>query len=79
MMNRLLQIFEEANGRLSSTRIAFVLWSLIILGVWTVLSLRNGQMQAFDMSIVSMLGIMLTGKVVQKFGEKTEAAVTETK
>ncbi len=66
----LLEFFQEDNGGLSATRLAFLLWVAGVLTVWIISSLTNGKLQPIDSSVTTILGILMAGKVVQKFGEK---------
>jgi hypothetical protein len=66
----LLEFFQEDNGGLSATRLAFLLWATGVLVVWIISSLTNGKLQPIDSSVTTILGILMVGKVVQKFGEK---------
>jgi hypothetical protein len=74
-MNRILEFFQEDNGGLSATRLAFLYWALGVLIVWIVESLASKPMviAKIDSNVTTILGILMTGKVVQKFGEKPEA------
>jgi hypothetical protein len=66
------EFLQEDNGGLSSTRLAFLLWVVGVLVVWIVGSLKAGELQSIDNSIITILGILMGGKVVQKFGEKPD-------
>lgn len=67
---KLLEFLQEDNGVMSSTRLALLLWVVGVLAAWLVMSIRAGSLQAIDSSIQTVLGILVTGKVTQKFGEK---------
>jgi len=68
--DRLLEFVEEDNGGLSATRLAFLLWTIGVFIVWIIDSLRQGTLQVVTGDIATIIGILMTGKVVQKFGEK---------
>ena len=62
-------IFQEENGKNSATRVVFVLWGLGVLFVWTIVSIGQQNLQNLDQSIIYVLGILMTGKVGQKYFE----------
>ncbi len=74
-MNKLLEFLQEDNGGFSSTRLAFLLWVFGVLVVWIIASVTSQPMTLarIDPSVTTVLGILMTGKVVQKFGEKPES------
>jgi hypothetical protein len=65
-----LQFFQESNGRLSSTRLAFLLWAIGVLVTWMSNSLTTGELHPIPESIIALMGILMTGKVVQKTVEE---------
>jgi hypothetical protein len=65
------EFLEEDNGDFSATRLALLAWVLGVLGVWLWLSILGRQMASIENSVVTILGILMTGKVTQKFGEKS--------
>jgi hypothetical protein len=73
-MKNLSSFFEDNNGGLSATRLAFLLWAVGVLAVWIYSSIKNATLQPVDNSITTILGILMTGKVVQRFGEKPDSA-----
>lgn len=68
-MKRLGEFFQEQNGSFSSTRLAFLLWAIGVLAVWIVISIRGGAIQPLPESLIMILGVLMTGKVVQKWAE----------
>ena len=64
------KLLEEDNGNFSSTRLAFLLWVIGALLVWIITSLKTGTIQSIPESVAAIVGILMTGKVTQKFGEK---------
>ena len=79
-MNRLLEFVQEDNGGFSSTRLAFLVWAFAVLVVWIVASVTSQPMALarIDPSVTTILGILMTGKVVQKFGEKPDTTAPGT-
>jgi hypothetical protein len=68
---------EDNSGGYSATRLAFLLWAVGVLAVWVYTSIKNGSIQPLDGSVTTILGILMTGKVVQRFGEKPEGSDEE--
>ena len=68
-MNKFLEIFQEANGILSSNRVMFVYSGFLATSVWTITSLSKMAMQEVPYSVIVFIGSFIAGKVVQKFGE----------
>ncbi len=71
----LSSILEDNSGGLSSTRILMLSWGIGVLLVWaagSIIGFLHGVyvFPAIPESVVSILGIVLGGKVIQRFGEK---------
>lgn len=65
------EFFQEDNGGFSSTRLIMFLWGVGILVVWIISTTKHDWViQDIHDSIQVVLGIVMTGKVVQKFGEE---------
>ncbi len=73
-MNKLGTFLEDNAGGFSSTRLAFLLWTIGVLVVW-ISSSWGGELAKIDSSITTILGILMSGKVVQRFGENQPAPV----
>lgn len=71
-MNKLNEFLSDNSGGLSSNRLAFLAWTLGPFIVWSFLSLMKMDILSIPDSILGIIGIMTTGKVIQRFGEKTE-------
>lgn len=69
-----LSFLEDNSGGFSATRLAFLLWAIGVLAVWIWCSFKNCELQPIDESVRWILGILMTGKVVQRFGEKGDAS-----
>ncbi|MBF0473203.1 MAG: hypothetical protein HQK93_05650 [Nitrospirae bacterium] len=68
-------IIEDNSGGLSSTRVLMLAWGLGTLLVWSICSVIGAIhgiyiFPSIPDSVVTILGIVLGGKVVQRFGEK---------
>ena len=67
-MNKLLEFLQEDNGGFSATRLAFLVWSVGVRVVWIIESLTSQVLAR----IATILDILMTGKVIQEFGEKPD-------
>lgn len=65
----LSQFFQDGTGSFSSTRLGFLLWVVGTLFVWGVCSFRTGSLVEIPQSVELIIGILMTGKVAQKFSE----------
>ena len=71
----LTQFMKEDNGNFSSSRLGFLLWVIGVLAVWVIDSLKcpSCTLATIPDSVITIVGILMGGKVVQKFGENREA------
>jgi hypothetical protein len=65
---------EDNSGGFSATRLAFLLWTVGVLAVWIYTSIANKSLADINSSVVTIIGILMTGKTVQRFGEKPDSA-----
>lgn len=77
-MKNVSSILEDNAGGFSSTRLAFLLWVVGALAVWMHASWKTAEIAALPESIVTILGVLMTGKAVQRFGEKPDTAASTT-
>ena len=61
---------DKAADKLSSIRLVLVVWASGVLAVWAVVSIVAKQIQEIPQSVVTVLGLALGGKAVQRFGER---------
>jgi len=61
---------EKTTKVLSASRLLLLLWGVGVLIIWVITSLRTGVLAAIPESVVTVLGIVVGGKTVQRFGEK---------
>lgn len=65
---KFLEFFKDGSGSYSATRLGFVIWVFGVLVVWIYLSITNPcDSQKIDGTVVTILGILMSGKVVQSF------------
>ncbi len=67
---KILEFLQEDSGGFSASRLAFLIWIAGVLVVWLITSIKSSSLQEIPDSISTVIGILMTGKVVQKFGEK---------
>ena len=77
-MTKFAEFFQDGEGRLSATRLGFLLWVVGVLVVWISNSLSHGALQAVPESVTAILGVLMTGKVVQSFGENSANPTSST-
>ena len=71
---KLSSFLEDNSGGFSATRLAFLLWAVGVLAVWIYSSIENNNLAKIDNTVVTVLGILMTGKAVQRFGEKSDSS-----
>lgn len=71
-MNKLIEILQDNSGGASSTRVILLVCFIGVVAVWAGLSIKAGSMQPIPDGITTILGIVMSGKVIQRFGEKPE-------
>lgn len=72
-MKKLKGFLEDNEGGFSCTRLAFLLWAVAILAVWLGSFFKSGTLTEIPGSVLTLLGILTGGKVVQRFGESTDS------
>lgn len=79
-MKNIGQFFQEDNNHYSATRLAFLCWVFGALIFWGAGSFHDKKLQEIPSSVQILIGTLMGGKVVQKFGEKdsvtSDAATT---
>lgn len=68
-MPKITQFLQEGDGQFSATRLGFLLWVIGVLIVWVIDSLISKTLQPIPEQVQVLIGILMTGKVVQRFGE----------
>ncbi len=62
--------FTDSEGNKSSMRIISFIGSFLILGVWTIVSLKNMEMTPMGYEHASLLLVLIGGKAGQAFLER---------
>lgn len=68
---------QDDNGNLSSMRLAFLLWVVGVLVIWGVASLKAGELKMIPDSVTTIVGVLMGGKVMQKFGEQSSPKLAD--
>ena len=70
-MINISEFLKDDTHNFSSTRLVFFVWSMGVLVMWILscISATPIELQSIDPSIQTLLGILMSGKVIQKFGE----------
>ncbi|MEZ4865985.1 MAG: hypothetical protein R3C14_32015 [Caldilineaceae bacterium] len=66
-----LQFLQDEKGIFSSTRLAFLLWTIGVLVAWLTGSFHEMKLLPIDNSVIRIISAFMTGKVVQKYAEKS--------
>ena len=71
-MSSMKEFFQDKGQakQLSAVRLALFVWLGGVLGVWGIVSYRTNSLQAVPESVVTILGLLLGAKAVQRFGER---------
>ena len=69
---KILEFFQDNSGGLSSSRLILIAWAFGILVPWIYLSVKSAALQPVPESVITMFGVAVAGKTVQRFGEKEE-------
>ena len=64
---KILEFVQDGSGALSSTRLAFLLWAIVVLFVWAYTCITTGKIVTVDWSVVGIIATLMTGKVAQSF------------
>jgi hypothetical protein len=64
--------FEDNSGGFSSIRLIAVIWIVIVAIVWVYTSFTVGYLADIPESAIILTIALISGKVIQRFGEKNE-------
>lgn len=59
----------DDTAKLSITRLVFFVWAIGVLVVWIRASWKCDALASIPDPVIYLLGILMTGKVVQRFAE----------
>jgi hypothetical protein len=66
---KFLQFLEDTSGGFSAMRLAMLAWIAGLLVIWCFISYKEAKLQPIPESLTTIIGILVSGKVVQRFGE----------
>ena len=64
-----MDFLKDTAGKISATRVAYLIIVGCVMAVWTINSVKAGTMLEIDPSTVGLLVGMAGGKAVQSFAE----------
>ncbi len=67
-----LGFLQDSTGNFSSTRLAFLVWAIGVLACWAYVVVKSLALPPIPTEVVTVLGILMTGKVVQKYTEQQQ-------
>lgn len=70
MFTSIKELLSAEDGRLSSTRLAFLMMSATVGLVWAYISVKNGRVEEIPMGVAGVLFTYMAGKVGQSFLER---------
>jgi hypothetical protein len=65
-MNKLSEIFMDNDGSLSCSRFVMILYASVIISAWCYVSVKSAALTPVPESVITMLGLSLGAKVLQK-------------
>ena len=69
---------QDDSGNASSMRLIFAFTLLFVILTWVVISYEKRILQEIPWSVLSLLALLVSGKVVQKQIEATASSTTTT-
>lgn len=69
-MLRHFGFLREDNGNFSATRLGFLSWVLGVLLIWGGASVHDKKLAEVPQSVQILIGVLMAGKVTQKFTEE---------
>jgi hypothetical protein len=66
---RLDGFIKDKEGKPSSSRLLILMWGLGVFAIWAVSSLESSTLQSIPDSVITILGVLVGGKTLQRFGE----------
>jgi hypothetical protein len=73
-MNKIIQLISDGDGAPSTMRFAVLLIIVPIMTVWTVLSIKAGQMIDLDVKWIGLIAAALAAKTGQSFAENASGS-----
>lgn len=72
-----MKFLQDDNGNNSSLRLAMAAWLFLVLFIWAGISIYKGAMQDIPASVGTMIGLLLSAKVAQKYVEPGKPEITD--
>ena len=65
-------MFDDPEGKTSSSRIIYFMMALIFMCTWAIISVRSGAMVMIDPVWIGILGIPAAQRATQSFAERKQ-------
>ena len=65
-------LLSDNSGGISTVRIINLIWALSLTFVWVYIALNTGTIPEIPQNVLAITGMLIGGKVIQRFGEKPE-------
>lgn len=65
-MNKLFEFFQDNDGAMSANRLVLIMYATCIIGAWGYVSVKSATLNPVPESVITMLGLSLGAKVLQK-------------
>lgn len=75
MQSKLLEFVQDKSGKLSTSRLSFLLWSTGALIIWIYLTYHNRAMADVPEGVRWILGLLIGNRVGQKYLDKNQPTV----
>lgn len=62
-------LLEDNAGGFSSIRLLMLAWSGIVMVTWCFVAVRSGTIPDIPTGVITFTGMVIGGKVAQRFGE----------
>lgn len=73
-----MSLLKERGGKRSVMRITFLVWNIVVAGVWIWLCISKNEMVDIPHSVVTIVGLGLAAKVGQRFVENKDPSNVQT-
>ena len=68
-----MKYLQDDNGNQSTMRAVWILAVVLILGTWSYVCISTGKLHNFQVGDAVFFGMLIAGKVGQKYLERNEA------
>ena len=65
-------MLQDNGGGISSQRVLLLVWCAVLIVVWCVVAIKTKTIPDIPAGVLTLSGIIIGGKVLQRFGEQPE-------